>query len=151
MTNRRPRALQRTAAPLDGRTVRVVFQRLMQPTGRFRRRSLRSLDPHTMNSVSTQTSVRRWRLGLLPFKAIIPATFVVLLFSDSAEHGSHIFAGIVYLCLGCAAVLLVGGAAAVLHTRDRRLLWSSFGFALGDLLLAAMLWGAAFPTPTKGL
>jgi ankyrin repeat protein len=34
------RALQRTAAPLGRRTVRIICQRLLQPTGRFRRRSL---------------------------------------------------------------------------------------------------------------
>ena len=34
------RALQRTAAPLGRRTVRVIWPRLLQPTGRFRRRSL---------------------------------------------------------------------------------------------------------------
>ena len=33
-------ALQRTAAPLGSWTVRVICQRLLQPTGRFRRRSL---------------------------------------------------------------------------------------------------------------
>ena len=33
-------ALQRTAAPLGSRTVQVIWQRLLQPTGRFRRRSL---------------------------------------------------------------------------------------------------------------
>jgi len=36
----RSRALQRTAAPLGTRTVRVLCQRLLQPTGRFRRRSV---------------------------------------------------------------------------------------------------------------
>ena len=34
------RALQRTAAPLGSRTVQVICPRLLQPTGRFRRRSL---------------------------------------------------------------------------------------------------------------
>jgi TonB family protein len=34
------RALQRTAAPLGRRTFRIICQRLLQPTGRFRRRSL---------------------------------------------------------------------------------------------------------------
>ena len=34
------RALQRTAAPLGSWTVRVIWQRPLQPTGRFRRRSL---------------------------------------------------------------------------------------------------------------
>ena len=34
------RALQRTAAPLGSRTVQVICSRLLQPTGRFRRRSL---------------------------------------------------------------------------------------------------------------
>ena len=34
------RALQRTAARLGSRTVRIICQRLSQPTGRFRRRSL---------------------------------------------------------------------------------------------------------------
>jgi hypothetical protein len=34
------RALQRTAAPLGRRTVWVICSRLLQPTGRFRRRSL---------------------------------------------------------------------------------------------------------------
>ena len=34
------RALQLTAAPLGSRTVRVICQRLLQPTGGFRRRSL---------------------------------------------------------------------------------------------------------------
>lgn len=104
-----------------------------------------------MSSVSTHSSVRRWQLGLLPFKAIIPITFVVLLLSGSVERASHIFAGIVYLCLGCSAVLLVGGIAAVTHTHDRRLMWSAIGFAVGGLVLASLLWGAAFPTPTKGL
>ena len=33
-------ALQRTAAPLGSRTVRITCQRLLQPTGRFRWRSL---------------------------------------------------------------------------------------------------------------
>lgn len=33
-------ALQRTAAPLGRRTVQVICLRLLQPTGRFRRRSL---------------------------------------------------------------------------------------------------------------
>jgi hypothetical protein len=33
-------ALQRTAAPLGSRAVRIICQRLSQPTGRFRRRSL---------------------------------------------------------------------------------------------------------------
>ncbi len=33
-----PNAL--TAAPLGSRTVRIICQRLLQPTGRFRRRSL---------------------------------------------------------------------------------------------------------------
>ena len=32
------RALQRTAAPLGRRTVRVICQRLLQPPGHFRRR-----------------------------------------------------------------------------------------------------------------
>ncbi len=34
------RALQRTAAPLGSRTVRIICQQLLQPTWRFRRRSL---------------------------------------------------------------------------------------------------------------
>jgi len=37
---RSPRALQRTTALLGSRTVRVIWQGLLQPTGRFRRRSL---------------------------------------------------------------------------------------------------------------
>ena len=36
------RALQRTAAPLGSWTVQVICQRLLQPSGRFRRRSLSS-------------------------------------------------------------------------------------------------------------
>ena len=110
-----------------------------------------ALDPQTMNTLSTCPSARRWRLALLPFKAIIPVTFVLLLFSGSTERATHIFAGVVYLCLGCSTVLLIGGAAAVARTHDRRLMWSAFAFALGGLLLASLLWGAAFPTPTKGL
>lgn len=103
-----------------------------------------------MSSVSTHSNVRRWQLVLLPFKAIIPVSFVVLLLSGSAERASHIFAAIVCLCLGCSAALLVGGIVAVAHTRDRRLMWSAIGFAFGGLVLASLLWGAAFPTPTKG-
>jgi len=34
------RALHLTAAPLGSRTVQTICQRLLQPTGRFRRRSL---------------------------------------------------------------------------------------------------------------
>jgi hypothetical protein len=37
-----PPKLQRTAAPLFSRTVQVIWQRLLQPTGRFRRRTLSS-------------------------------------------------------------------------------------------------------------
>jgi hypothetical protein len=37
---RSPRALQRTTALLGSRTVRVIWQGLLQPTGRFRRLSL---------------------------------------------------------------------------------------------------------------
>lgn len=33
-------ALQRTAATLGSRTVRIICRRLLQPTGHFRRRSL---------------------------------------------------------------------------------------------------------------
>jgi hypothetical protein len=40
LTNTLTRALQRTAAPLGSWTVQVICQRLLQPTGRFRRRSL---------------------------------------------------------------------------------------------------------------
>ena len=32
--------LKRTAAPLGSRAVQIIYQRLLQPTGRFRRRSL---------------------------------------------------------------------------------------------------------------
>ena len=32
------KTLQRTAAPLGSRTVQLICQRLLQPTGRFRRR-----------------------------------------------------------------------------------------------------------------
>ena len=39
-TSHLTRALQRTAAPLGSRTVQIICQRLLQPTGRFRRRSL---------------------------------------------------------------------------------------------------------------
>ena len=35
-----PKTVQRTAATLGSRTVRIICQRLLQPTGRFRRRSL---------------------------------------------------------------------------------------------------------------
>jgi hypothetical protein len=37
-------ALQRTAAPLGSRTVRIICLRLLQPTGRFRWRSLSLVD-----------------------------------------------------------------------------------------------------------
>ena len=40
MSRRITRALQRTAAPLGSWTVRIIWPRLLQPTGRFRRRSL---------------------------------------------------------------------------------------------------------------
>jgi hypothetical protein len=97
-----------------------------------------------------QRSVRRWRVAFLPFKTTILVTLMVLLISGSAEGASHVLAGAVYVCLGCSAALLVGGTAAVAHTHDRRLMWSAFGFGLAGLLLASLLWGGAFPTPTKG-
>lgn len=43
------RALQRTAAPLSSRTVRVIWPRLLQPTGRFRRRSLSLVGDYARN------------------------------------------------------------------------------------------------------
>ena len=104
-----------------------------------------------MNTLVAQASVRRWRLVLLPLQAIIPVTFVVLLLSGGVEHASHVLATVVYLCLGSSTLLLVGGAAAVLQTHDRRLMWSALGFALGGFVLASLLWGAAFPPPTKHL
>lgn len=104
-----------------------------------------------MSSFPAQESIRRWRLALLPFQAIMPVTFMVLLFSGSTERASHIVAAVVHLCLGCSAALLIGGVAAVVRTHDRRLMWSAFGFAIGGILMASLLWGSAFPPATKGL
>ena len=53
--------MTKTAAPLGSRTVRIICQRLLQPTGRFRRRSMslivKPLRTYHMKS-STQTSSR---------------------------------------------------------------------------------------------
>lgn len=62
MTPPNHHALHLTAAPLDSRTVQIICSRLLQPTGRFRRRSLSLIGgAHTMNSSTASNSTPRRR------------------------------------------------------------------------------------------
>jgi len=70
-------ALQRTAAPLGSRTVQVICSRLLQPTGRFWRRSLSCVVRcrwRAMNTSSTsETGKRHRRRWLRIFLVVIVA------------------------------------------------------------------------------
>jgi hypothetical protein len=57
--------LHLTAAPLCSRTVRIICQRLLQPTGRFRRRSLSLVVNHLIGLISPSSkSGKFWVFAL---------------------------------------------------------------------------------------
>jgi hypothetical protein len=107
-----------------------------------------------MKQLLPNTSPGRWRLALLPFKAFIPASLLVLLvlsYDPGVSGGKSIVASVIYGCLGCVGVLLIGGPVAAIRTREPRLMWSALAFAGIGIVLVSFLWGGAFPTPTKSL
>jgi hypothetical protein len=67
-------SLQRTAAPQGSRTVRVIWQRLLQPTGRFRRRSL--------SLVVRRRLTMKKKMLIFLFPAVIVAVGFLLLRRD---------------------------------------------------------------------
>jgi len=73
-----PKSLERTAAPLGRRTVRVIRERRLQPTGRFRRRSLswvvRPLYTRVVNNKQKQLIVLMIGLTLVLGGALIRLT-----------------------------------------------------------------------------
>jgi hypothetical protein len=93
------------------------------------------------------------RRALVPFKAYIAGALLLLLLADVSGGDdawvSSALVVIVYGYLGCTAILAVGAVVAAIRMRDTRTMWSALAYAGAGLILAAMLWPGAFPTPTK--